>query len=271
MASTSLGRLTAGRRAQRALEAEDGLRRDGPRDRRLGRVRGGVRDEADVGAGVDAEAGVGGVQVADADPLVDRARLELLDEGLEVLVLAGPEVPVVVVGQLRGRAGGPGRRLRVDRGDAVVVAEAGEAAGLEGGDQERAVGGVRLQPARAGEPGDDLVGVGRAGRAQAEQELLEVARRLVALGDAHVGEGPALGRATAARRRSGPSPTAAACRGRCAGRARTRPAPRCPAPRGRRAPARARASRRSAWPACSARGSPRRRTRRRPGSWARRW
>ena len=112
------------RDAQRAAELEDAAEQPGRRCR-------------------DVAARVPHVDVAHADPRVDRPRLEQADEVLEVALVAGAEVPAVVVraGVDAGGLAGvvvPGRQRRVRR-PGRVEAEPGQPAGLEGRHDERVV------------------------------------------------------------------------------------------------------------------------------------
>ena len=83
-------------------------------------------------------------------------RLEAPCERLEVALWAGLETPVVVDGQHDGVRGRPCRLQLGVGGDA---AEASDHAGVEGGDDARDPGGVRLEPSRADQARHVAVGV----------------------------------------------------------------------------------------------------------------
>jgi len=169
-----------GGRLQRALQADDRL------------LLVGGEDLSDVGADGEAPARLFAVHRPLADPRVGGPRLEALDELLEVLVLARAEAPLVVDRQLDAGDACPRRLLRVDGGR--ILAEAGEAAGLERRHDERAVRRVRREVPRAREPADDAVGVRVVDVVQRLEEPLEVGRLVEAVVHVHVAPCPGLPR-----------------------------------------------------------------------------
>ena len=148
------------------------------------------------------------------DLRVDRPRLEQPDEVLEVADLTGAEEPAVVDRiEIRlgvGPAGDP-RSLRRERRAVRVLPQSGQPARLEGRDEERVVGSVRPQDARAQQPRVGAVAVGGDGCRQpgrvADRRFARVAAERAV--HVHVRPGPERVERREARPCSGPRSPAA--------------------------------------------------------------
>ena len=138
-----------------------------PRGRlRTGALQRAFEPQRRAGGG-NARLGVGDVHGARTHAVVEDARCEGPDEGLEVAGVAGGELEAVVAGQQQGcgRGGGPGGLRLREGGD--VLAETVLAPVVEGGHEEDGVGGLGIEPARTEQARDD--GAGRGGHGVGER------------------------------------------------------------------------------------------------------